>query len=272
MCGRFVQIANVDKLVKRFGVKRPEQHSLPSNFNVAAGDLAYVITNDKPDELQTFRFAYTPSWAKKLMYWVNARAEGDYNKENDIHYSGPLGIINKPAFRTAIRSKRCLVIANGYFEGPEVEKLSKPYHIFKKDGKVFCFAGIWDTWHDDQTGEELNTFGIITTVANPTSKAIGHHRSPVILDMEDEKKWLDDTLPIEEVLNFLKPYKGRDFKAEPISIRIKNPRNKGADLLIPIGKNNSPEYDIPVNQTLKPKEKGKKKRKADPPPQQGSLF
>ena len=271
MCGRFVQIADVGKLVKRFGVKRPEQFSLESNFNVAPGDLAYVITNEKPDELQPFLFAYTPSWAKKLMYWVNARAEGDYNKENDIHYSGPLGIVNKPAFRTAIRSKRCLVIANGYFEGPEVEKLSKPFHIFKKDGEVFCFAGIWDTWHDEQTGEELNTFGIITTVANPTSKAIGHHRSPVILDVEDEKKWLDDTLPIEEVLTFLKPYQGRDFKAEPISIRVKNPKNKGADLLIPI-KNNRPELDSPVKQKAKPQEKPKKKRKADPPPQQGTLF
>lgn len=272
MCGRFVQIIDVDLLEKRFGVKRPRQISVQSNFNVAPGDLAYVITNDKPSEFQAFHFAYTPSWAKKPMYWVNARAEGDFNKENDVHYAGPLGIIDKPAFRTAIRSKRCLVIANGYFEGPEVEKLNKPYHIFKKDGDVFCFAGIWDTWVNNDTGEVLDTFGIITTVANPTSLEIGHHRSPVILDRDDEKKWLDDRLPLEGVLGLLKPYQGKDFKAEPISIRVKNPKNKGRDLLIPLDKNNNPNYNFSVNPKFKSQGTGRKKRKDTEPPQQGSLF
>ena len=272
MCGRFIQIVDVELLVKRFGVKNPEQISVQSNFNVSPGDSAYVITNDKPDELQAFEFAFTPSWAKKKMYLINARAEGDLNKENDPNYKGEMGILKKPSFRTAIRSRRCLVIANGYFEGPEEEKLSKPFHISKKNGEVFCFAGIWDTWIDHDTGEVDNTFGIITVVPNSISQQIGHHRSPLVLAKKDEKRWLDHKLPIEEVLSLLKPYPGEEFKAEAVSIRVKNPRNKGKDILIPINQGGSSEYDISAKKTLKLQGMGQNKRKETPPPQQGSLF
>jgi len=258
--------------VKRFGVKRPSEITIQSNFNVAPGDLAYVITNQKPDELQPLTFGLTPSWAKQQMYMFNARSEGDLNLENDINYSGQLGIINKPSFRTSIRSKRCLVIANGYIEGPEKEKLNKPYHISQKDGEVFCFAGIWDTWVNNITGEVTNSFSIITTVANPITQEIGHHRSPVILDRKDEKKWLDDKLPIEEVLYLLKPYPSDNFKAEPISIKIKDQKNKSRDLLIPIDPNSISQYDISVKKDLKLQGMGQNKRKQEPPPNQGSLF
>lgn len=272
MCGRFVQIIDIELFVKRFGVKHPNVISIQSNFNVAPGNFVYVITNQKPDELQTLQFGLTPSWAQKQMYFINARAEGDLNQTNDVNYTGKLGIIDKPSFRTSIRKKRCLVIANGYIEGPEKEKLSKPYHISKKDGEVFCFAGIWDTWVNNTTGEVTNSFSIITTVANSISQEIGHHRSPVVLNKQDEKKWLDDKLPIEDVLGLLKPYPGEEFKAEPISIRIKDPKNKGQDLLIPIDPNSTSEYDISVKKDLKLQGMGQNKRKDDPPPSQGSLF
>lgn len=271
MCGRFVQIIDIELFVKRFGVKSPININIESNFNVAVGDLAYVITNDKSSELQAFQFGLTPSWAKKQMYLINARSEGDLNRENDPNYSGQLGIINKPSFRTSIRSKRCLVIANGYIEGPEKERLNKPFHISKKNDEVFCFAGIWDTWVNIETGEVTNSFSIITTFANPITQKIGHHRSPVILDKKDERKWLDDNLPIEDVLRLLKPYPSENFKAEPISIMIKDPKNKSRDLLIPIDPNSTSEYDISVKQDLKLQGMGQNKRK-DNPPIQGSLF
>lgn len=274
MCGRFVQIVEIDPLVKRFGVKRPQRVTVPTSFNVAPGDLAYVITNEKPDELQAFQFAFTPSWAKKKMYLINARAEGDFNKENDPHYEGELGIAKKPAFRTAIRSKRCLVIASGFYEGPEKEKLDKPFYISKKNGELFSFAGIWDTWTDPETGEMSNSFGIITVAPNSISQQIGHHRSPLILNKADEQKWLDDRLPLEEVLGLLKPYPGEELKADPISIKVKNPRYKSQDLIVPVGQNQASEPEHTEQQTLNrkksspPKAKGKK----EPQPRQGSLF
>jgi len=272
MCGRFIQIIDIESLVKRFGVKHPEQVSVQSNFNVAPGDYAYVITSNKPDELQAFQFAFTPSWAQKKMYLINARAEGDLNKENDPNYDGEMGILKKPSFRTSIKSKRCLVIASGYYEGPEVEKLDKPFYISKKNNEVFTFAGIWDTWIDPNTGEVSNTFGIITVAPNSVSQQIGHHRSPLVLDKKDEQKWLDPKLPIEELLGLLKPYPGEEFKAEAISIKVKNPRNKGQDLIIPIDSKGPSEYDISVKQSLKLQGMGQNKRKEKPPPQQGSLF
>ena len=272
MCGRFVQIIDIDLFIKRFGVNRPNDRIIESNYNVAPGDLAYVITNDKPNELQTFQFGLTPSWAKKPMYLINARAEGDLNPENDIHYSGESGIARKPAFLTAIRSQRCLVIANAYYEGPAKEKLNKPYLIRRKDEEVFSFAGIWDTWVNDRTGEISNTFSVITTVANEATQLIGHPRSPVILDKKDEKRWLDLDLSIEKVLELLKPFPGDLLKTEAVSIQVKDPKNKSHDLIIPIDENKVTEYDITIKKELRLEGMGSGKRKPNPREQQGTLF
>ncbi len=272
MCGRFVQIIDIELFVKRFGVARPTEITVRDNYNVAPGDLAYVITSDKPDELQAFQFGLTPHWAKKPMYLINARAEGDHNQANDTGYSGPMGITQKPAFRTAIKSRRCLVVANGYFEGPEKERLNKPFHIHKKNGELFTFAGIWDTWANDNNGEVTHSFSIITIFANEITGQIGHHRSPVILDKKDEKRWLDDTLPMEEVLGLLKPWPCDDFTADPVSIRVKDPKNKGRDLLIPVDHNSTTQYESTVDQKLKLQGMGRNKRKEDPPDIQGKLF
>jgi putative SOS response-associated peptidase YedK len=272
MCGRFVQVTDIEMFVKRFGVKQPAVITVTDNFNVSPGDPAYVITNDKPDQLQAFQFGLTPQWAKKQMYLINARAEGDFNKENDVNYSGEAGISKKPAFRTAIQSRRCLVIANGYFEGPVKERLSKPFHIYKKNHEVFTFAGIWDTWADNTTGEVVHSFSIITTVANKMTNEIGHHRSPVIPERKDEQKWLNESLPLEEVLGLLKPYRGDDFKADPVSIKVKDPKNKGRDLLIPVDHTSTTQYDSTVKKDLKLEGMGRNRRKEDPLGRQGKLF
>ena len=272
MCGRFVQIIDIDLFVKRFGINRPKDRTMESNYNVAPGDMAYVITNDKPNKLQTFRFGLTPSWAKKPMYLINARAEGDFNPQNEISYSGEAGIVQKPAFRTAIRSQRCLVIANAFYEGPAKEKLSKPYLIQRIDEEVYSFAGIWDTWVNDQTGEVTNTFSVITTVANEATQQIGHPRSPVILNKKDEKRWLDLDLPIEKVLELLKPFPGDLLKTEAVSIQVKDPKNKSRDLMIPIDENKVTQYDITAKKSLRLEGMGSGKRKQDPPEKQGKLF
>lgn len=272
MCGRFVQIIDIDLFVTRFGINRPNDRIIESNYNVAPGDLAYVITNDKPNELQAFQFGLTPSWAKKPMYLINARAEGDLNPENEINYSGESGILRKPAFRTAIRSQRCLVIANAFYEGPAKEKLSKPYLIQRKDEEVFSFAGIWDTWANNRTGEISNTFSVITTVANEATRQIGHPRSPVILNKKDEKRWLDMDLPIEKVLELLKPFPGELLKTEAVSIQVKDPKNKSRDLIIPIDESKVTQYDIAVKKSLRLEGMGSGKRRNDPPERQGSLF
>ena len=271
MCGRFVQIIDIELFVKRFGVKRPKDTVLSTSFNVAPGDFAYVIASNRPDDLQAMRFGMTPSWAKKSVFLINARAEGDLNPDNRADYEGPLGIVDKPSFRTAIRSQRCLVIANAFYEGPVREKLNKPFKFSKKNEEVFCFAGIWDTWADDVTGELVHSFSIVTTVANEAVQQIGHPRSPVILDPKDEAKWLDPLLPLKSVVKLLKPFTGEALKAEPVSVRVKDPRNKSRDLLIPIDAGGSTQYEVKVEKNLRVEGMGHGKRKTDLP-SQGSLF
>lgn len=251
MCGRYVTVSKVVKVEKRFNAVVKEPDLFTPNTNVSIGQLAPVITNSNPGEIEFFRFGLTPFWAKKKMYLINARSEGDNNKENDPNYSGAKGIISKPAFRQSIRQRRCLVIADCFIEGPEKEKLSKPYVVYLKDQvRPFAFAGIWDEWEDKEKGEKVRSFSIITTTANALLQKIGHHRSPVILHPEDERHWLDNELPLGDVTSLLKPYPDDAMNAYPISPEIKNPRANGMDLLQPIGERVVPEYDLEIQQDL----------------------
>ncbi len=244
MCGRYVTISKIKAIEKRFQVSCADHEAYKLSTNVSPGDLAPVITGDKPGELQFFQFGFTPSWAKKQFYVINARSEGDFNKENNPKYHGAMGIIHKPMFRKAIRSQRCLVIADAFYEGPEKEKLSKPYLVYLQNGKrPFSFAGIWDQWVNEATGEVINSFAIITTQANELMEWIGHHRSPVILPRTYEQAWLSGELPLSEVSSMLKPYPARKMNAYPVDKAMKHPRADGIELLKPIGQRIYKEYD-----------------------------
>ncbi len=232
MCGRFVQIIDIELFVKRFGVEYPHNLKVTTSFNVALGDQALVITSDKPNQLQEMQFGLTPKWAKKQLFLINARAEGDMNPVNELSYSGHLGIVDKPSFSQAIQSQRCLVIANAFYEGPAKAKLNKPFKISKKNNEVFCFAGIWDRWTDPETNTHFNSFSIVTTVSNAATLSIGHPRSPVNMKKKDEHKWLNPQLPIEQVLKLLKPFDAEELQVEPVSIQIKDPKNKSEELLL----------------------------------------
>jgi len=262
MCGRFVQVINIRKIETIYGITVSAGEELETSYNVAPGDYAYVISSSSPDELLRYRFGLTPSWAKKPMYIFNARSEGDANKENNPEFRGKKGIIMKPSFRKPIRSQRCIVVANAFIEGPEKEKLDKPYVIAPKDKKYLSLAGIWDTWVDKDTGEEINSFAIITTVANGITSKIGHPRSPVIIPHGREKKWLDSSMPLVEVLRYLKPYPGEFLEAFPVSVKIKNPNNKEREVLVPIGERLVTDNDdIVITRDLKLQGMGSRKRR-----------
>lgn len=244
MCGRYVEVQKIEVIQKRFNVKADPEFTFEANYNIGPGTLAPVITSDKPQQLQLFRFGMTPFWAKKPMYLFNARSEGDKNKANDPQYTGAKEIFKKPSFRKPIRSQRCLVIADAFIEGTTKEKLSKPYVVYLKDReRPFAMAGIWDSWVNTDTGEIMNSFAIITTTPNSLLQMIPHHRSPVILDRDDEKNWLDTELPLGNALDLLRPYPADAMNAYPIDPAIKNPRAEGRDLIEPIGERLMPEYE-----------------------------
>lgn len=252
MCGRYVTISKVKTIEKRFNVVAPTPVSYKPNINISHGNVAPVITNDKPKELQFFQFGFTPSWAQKQTYIVNARSEGDLNKEDSPTFSGSMGIIQKPMFRKAIRSQRCLVPADAFIEGPKKERLNKPYLVhLRNEQRPFAFAGIWDNWVNTETGEIIHSFAIITTVANELLNKIKHHRSPVILSQEDEETWLDSTSDLAQVTSLLKPYPAYEMNAYPISNAIKNPQADGIELLAPVGERIIQEFDHIVFEDIK---------------------
>lgn len=252
MCGRYTVVSKLSIIEKEFRVDASEvKERFNINPNISHGDQALVITNADPDKVQLFTFGFTPYWAKKRMYVINARSEGDHNKINDPRYTGAKGILSKPMFRVSIRSKRCLVIADAFVEGTTQERLSRPYLVYRRDQKrPFAMAGIWDEWMDPHTGEVVQSFAILTTAPTPLMEQIPHHRSPLVLQEEDEARWLDEELPLSEVTAMLRPFDDAGFNAYPIAATIKSARDKDIHNLMPTGDLLRAEYDYIFYQEL----------------------
>jgi putative SOS response-associated peptidase YedK len=255
MCGRYVTVTSVSAIEKRFNVQAsPAFTARPPapNVNVSHGEQApVIIAGGAGAVLESMQFGFTPGWAKKQFYMVNARSEGDHNKTNDPRYTGAMGILQKPMFRQSIRSRRCLVVADAFIEGPQHEKLSKPYAVYARGGaRPFALAGIWDRWVDPRNGADVQSFAIITTTACDVLQAIGHHRSPVMLSADDERRWVDPETPLEDVTAMLHPIAPGLLNAYPIDPQIKNPRAAGTALLQPIGERIFPEFDLALQQSL----------------------
>lgn len=234
MCGRYVIVSSVKTIESKFQVKA--DFELWANFNLAAGQKAPIITSENPSDLQLYHFGFTPSWAKKPTYVINARSEGDHNVENDPNFTGTMGIIKKPFFRKSIRSKRCLVPADAFIEGSTKEKLDKPYLVYMEDGnRPFALAGIYDEWVNKESGEIFPTFAIITCRPNKLLQKIPHHRMPVILNESSYKDWLNKETSLSDVTALLQPYDYREMNAYPIDSAIKKVKTNEKLAIMPIG-------------------------------------
>lgn len=250
MCGRYIIVETVEQIEKRFNVK-VDATQLKMNYNLAPGQLAPVITNNDPTNVRFYKFGLTPSWAKKQMFMINARSEGDHNSDDDPRFTGAKGIIEKPSFRKPIRSQRCLVLASGFIEGPKDVGLSKPYLVYLKDKKrPFAMAGIWDTWKDETKNELVHSFAIITTSANELLQQIGHHRMPVIIHPDDERTWLKTEEPLTNITALLEQYPAELMNAYPICPDIKSYKNNHKELLNPIGERVFPEFETKFTQHI----------------------
>lgn len=252
MCGRYVTVKSIQEVEKRYNVTANLIRPFTGNINVSVGQYAPVITNKDPKQLQLFQFGLTPHWAKKKMYLFNARSEGNFNKDNDPHYNGAKGILQKPSFRKPIRSQRCLVVADAFIEGSKEKRLNEPFLIYPRNPQTtFSLAGIWDEWADPETGEITGSFSIITTTANDLLQRVGHHRSPVILQGDEESIWIDNNVDISDITALLKPFEARNFNAYPISSDIKSPKAVDSTLLKPLGPTIYPEFEYVIYDDLK---------------------
>jgi putative SOS response-associated peptidase YedK len=218
MCGRYTLRTPVDSLVGTFEIEEYPS-SITPNYNVApTQEVAAVVEDDDKRKLEMFHWGLIPSWAKDPAIgnkMINARAET---------------VSEKPSFRSAFKKRRCLILADGFYEWKKTDDGKQPYHVKMEDGSPFAFAGLWETWKD---GPEIRSCTIITTEANDLMNEI-HHRMPVILPPEDYDMWLDPDFEEKEALtSLLKPYPADAMEAYPVSRRVNKPSNNEPSVVEP---------------------------------------
>ncbi|NJC28217.1 SOS response-associated peptidase [Neolewinella antarctica] len=221
MCGRYSVVIDEAKLRKQFtrDLLLPKA-GLPTNYNVAPTQNNLVITNRSPDEVSLFRWGLVPFWAKDLKIgarMINARREG---------------IEDKASFRKPIREKRCLVIADSFYEWQRKDGKKVPHRILPTDGSLLVMAGIWESWKDktDPAAETVYTYSIITGEPNAEMAPI-HDRMPMLLQNEDlQKAWLDEASSLEDIKDLLRTPADGVLSPYPVSQLVGNVRNNGPEL------------------------------------------
>ena len=210
MCGRYTLKTPTNVLAEWFEIEESPS-SLTSSYNIAPTQkVAAVVEEDDKRKLEMFHWGLIPSWAKDPAIgnkMINARAET---------------VSEKPSFRSAFKKRRCLILADGFYEWQKTDNGKQPYHVRMEDGSPFAFAGLWETWKND---EEIRSCAIITTEANDLMGEI-HHRMPVILPPENYDLWLDPDFDEKEPLtSLLRPYPDEAMEAYPVSRKVNRPAN-----------------------------------------------
>jgi putative SOS response-associated peptidase YedK len=215
MCGRYSFTASKEKLNKHFGLSLKED--LDKSYNIAPTHNAYVLTNDEPKKLRKLRWGLIPYWSKpetRSSNLINARSET---------------IATKVSFRMPIRKKRCLVLADGFYEWKTYGGKKIPHRIVMKEtGKMMAFAGVWDEYINTK-GEKVESFSVITTTPNKEMELV-HDRMPVILPtIELQQQWLAE-LPLNKVLELLKPIGNDTLRIYPVSDKLNKVGYNESDL------------------------------------------
>lgn len=227
MCGRFTLKQTAAALAQAFELETVPD--LAAQYNIAPTQMIATVLH-KPEsdrrEFQQLRWGLIPSWSKdpsigaKL---INARAET---------------VAEKPSFRSAFKRRRCLVLADGFFEWQKKQNKKQPFYFRLQNEKPFAFAGLWEKW-ESASGEEIASCTILTTAANELLEPI-HDRMPVILAPEDYNQWLDPQLESPEVLEpLLRPYPAASMTSYPVSTLVNKPQHNSPDCVVPINDNNT---------------------------------
>jgi putative SOS response-associated peptidase YedK len=220
MCGRFVITSAPEALRQVFGYI--EQPNFPARYNVAPTQpIPVVIEQNGARHFRLMRWGLLPSWVKdprKFTLLINARAET---------------VQEKPAFRNALRRRRCLIPADGYYEWQSFGERKQPYFILPRAGAPMGFAGLAETWMGPN-GEELDTVAIITAQAT-TAMSVLHHRVPVTIAPDRFGEWLDCSADdATDVMHFVTAPADGTFAWHPVSMAVNKVANDDAQLLLPI--------------------------------------
>jgi putative SOS response-associated peptidase YedK len=218
MCGRFTLSANAARLQEFFPLfEIPET---TPRYNIAPTQQVLALRQEEGGKPRAcwLRWGLIPSWAKDKKIGaslINARADT---------------VASKPAFRAAFKRRRCLILADGFYEWRKAEKASKqPFHMRLNDGQPFAFAGLWEVWHGED--KAIESSAIITTDANDVVRPL-HQRMPVILGAPDYTRWLDPTHADTGLLQeMLRPYPHEQMTATRVCPYVNNARHEGAECL-----------------------------------------
>ncbi|PUB16708.1 SOS response-associated peptidase [Paenisporosarcina sp. OV554] len=223
MCGRYSLFADFREIEERFGEATFEEDEYEESYNIAPSQMVLSVINDGvKNRLGYLKWGLVPSWAKdsKVGFkMINARAE-------TVH--------EKPSFREAFKKKRCLIVADSFYEWKRTEDQKVPMRIKMKNNELFAMAGLWESWKSP-SGELVHTCTILTTEPNDLMSTI-HDRMPVILKQADEQSWLNPAVKtIDDLKPFLIPLENGLLEAYEVSDKVNSPKNNDSDLIVKVG-------------------------------------
>lgn len=218
MCGRFAFYSPSEATAALFGVDG--SIAVEPRYNIAPTQFIAAVREDEEQnrELVMLRWGLVPSWAKDPAIgnrMINARAET---------------VAERPSYRAAFQHRRCLVLADGFYEWRKEGNTKTPYFISLASGKPFGLAGLWENWTDKNSGESIQSTTLITTAANDFMATL-HHRMPVILQGDTANEWLSGPGDFLERSAASSPA----LQAWPVDRRVNNARNSGAELIAATG-------------------------------------
>lgn len=221
MCGRFTLNKTAAEVARHFGLAAAP--TLSPRFNIAPSQPVAVVRagGRAARECALLRWGLVPSWSrdpKMGARLINARSET---------------AADKPAFRAAMRRRRCLVPADGFYEWQATDGAKQPYFVHLQGHALFAIAGLWEHWQDSD-GSELETCTLLTTAPNALMAPI-HNRMPVIVAPEHYELWLDPQVQRTEPLQpVLEPFRPEAMAAYPVSTRVNSPRNDDEECIAPL--------------------------------------
>jgi putative SOS response-associated peptidase YedK len=212
MCGGFSIFADFKYLADRFAAQAPSVF-YPARYNARPSQDLPVILNTDPDKIHITKWGITAPW-KETQLIINTRKDS---------------LDTKAFFRTAFRERRCLILADGFYEWAKTHGKKQPYRFILKTKEPFAFAGIWQ----QATKSKRPAFTIVTTEPNALVEKI-HNRMPVILELHHEKDWLNPDLDPTQLLTMLQPFPARLMDAYPVSPLVNSPAHDSPEIIKPL--------------------------------------
>lgn len=225
MCGRFTQSQSGETIAKDFQLSvvpdvTPSYNIAPTQGVATVWQPAGQSDVQSERQFRVLRWGLIPSWAKEAAIGaklINARAET---------------VAEKPSFRSAFKQRRCLILADGFYEWQRQNGKKQPFYLHLQNHQPFAFAGLWERWQDS-TGEPIASCTILTTEANPMVRPI-HDRMPVILSPDAYETWLNPDTPPNSLQSLLHPYDAAVMVTYPVSSLVNKPANNSPDCLQPL--------------------------------------